>query len=70
MPPPSAADVAAAQSPGLTDGDLAVTGGPEAAECESPPAGGGLAEEQPIAPSARTAVPAMNLGANRIDYLA
>jgi hypothetical protein len=83
MPPPSAADVAAAQSPGLTDGDAgdgaSVTEGAAAADGEPPPVAGAFEEEeeeedaeeeeQPTAPSTRTPIPAMSFRDNFINYL-
>src|SRR5690242_18645298 len=76
-PPPSAADVAAAQSPGLTDGD----GDGDAGSDEDVTAGDVLAGEswpfavagedpQPAALRATTPIPAMNFRDNFINYLA
>jgi hypothetical protein len=70
MPPPSAADVAAAQSPRLTEGDAAVAVGLDETDGASPAADGELAGEHPIALSARIAIPAMTVRDNRISYLA
>ncbi len=76
-PPPSAAEVAAAQSPGLTDGDDDGEGGAVCPEDAGPADGESLGRaappleaEQPAVPSASAAVPAMrSLTDNFIKYL-
>src|SRR6266566_6306626 len=76
IPPPSAADLAAAQSPGLADGDAAAgeavpEGAPDALGGESSPCAAGAREdEQPAALAASAAIPATSLRDNLTNYLA
>jgi hypothetical protein len=68
MPPPSAAEVAAAQSRGLTAGDATVPDGLDETGGESPAGADELAAEHAL--TGRTAIAAMTFIANRISYLA
>jgi hypothetical protein len=68
MPPPSAAEVASAQSPGFTAGDAAVADGLDETGGESPAGDGELAAEHAL--TGNIAIAAMAFRDNRISYLA